>query len=201
MKVIVIGARGTIGAAVAKALEAKNHAVIRASRRGDLPVDIEKAASIQAMFDRIRDAEAVICCAGDATFKPFAQLTDADYALGLRSKLMGQVTLARIAADRLREGGAITLTTGILATQPAPGSAAVSLANAALEGFVRAAALEMPRHIRINAVSPPWVTETLLKLGMDPKSGLAAAEVAQAYVASVEGAYQGAILNPRRPAA
>lgn len=198
MKVIVIGASGTIGAAVAQALAAKKHEVIGASRRGEVRVTLEDEASIRAMFDRIGDANAVICCAGNAVFKPLAALTDADYELGLRSKLMGQVTVARIAKDRLRDGGSITLTTGVLAGEPMPGSAAISLVNAGLNGFVRAAALEMPRGMRINAVSPPWVTETLRQLGMDPSIGLPAAKVAQAYVASAEGNDQGAILDPRR---
>jgi NAD(P)-dependent dehydrogenase (short-subunit alcohol dehydrogenase family) len=129
-------------------------------------------------------------------FKPFAALTDADYELGLRSKLMGQVLLARLATDHLSDGGSITVTTGILAMHPIPGSASVSMVNAGLEGFVRAAALEMPRKLRINAVSPPWVKETMVKLGMDPTPGLASATVAKAYVAAVEGSHQGKILDP-----
>ena len=80
---------------------------------------------------------------------------------------------------------------------PMPGSASVSMVNAGLEGFVRAAALEMPRRLRINAVSPPWVKETMVKLGMDPATGLAAADVAKAYVAAVEGSHQGMVLDPR----
>ncbi len=81
---------------------------------------------------------------------------------------------------------------------PMPGSASVSLVNAGLEGFVRAAALEMPRRLRINAVSPPWVKETLVKFGMDPGSGLTAADVAKAYVAAIEGLHQGKVLDPRQ---
>ena len=133
----------------------------------------------------------MISCAGNAAFRPFADLTDADYELGLRSKLMGQVTLARIAKDHLHDGGSITLTTGMLPMHPMPGSASVSMVNAGLEGFVRAAALEMPRNLRINAVRPPWVKETMVKLGMDPTSGLASADVAEAYVAAVEGSHEG----------
>ncbi|MGH9526962.1 MAG: short chain dehydrogenase [Terriglobales bacterium] len=201
MKAIVIGASGTIGSAVAQALAARKHQVIAASRKAALRVVLEDPASILAMFDQVRDCDAVICCAGNAAFKPFGELADADYELGLRSKLMGQVALARIAKDRLRERGAITLTTGVLAQQPMAGSASVSMINAGLEGFVRAAALEMPRGVRINAVSPPWVTETLVQLGMDASIGLAAAEVARTYVASVEGSHQGTILDPRRPPA
>lgn len=198
MKVIVIGSTGTVGAPVMRLLAAKGHEVVGASRNGEVKVNLDDASSIRALFDRVRDADAVVCCAGNAAFRPFAELTDADYALGLRSKLMGQVSLARIAKDHLREGGSITLTTGVLAVQPMPGSASVSLVNAGLEGFVRAAALEMPRGVRINAVSPPWVKETLVKLGMDPSSGLAAADVAKAYAASVEGSQQGAVLDPRQ---
>jgi NAD(P)-dependent dehydrogenase (short-subunit alcohol dehydrogenase family) len=193
MKIIVIGATGVIGAAVASALAAK-HAVVRASRKGEVKVDIEDQTTIRALFAAVRDADAVIACAGRAVFKPFAQLTDADYAIGLNSKLMGQVAVARIAAEHLRDGGSITLTTGVLAMRPMPGSAAISLVNAALEGFVRAAALELPRRLRINAVSPPWVKETMVKLGMDPTPGLAAADVAKAYVAAVDGTMQGEII-------
>ncbi len=196
MKVIVIGATGTIGAEVAKTLAAHKHQVVSASRHGGVKVDLDNVASIRALFDTVRNPDAVVCCAGNAAFKPFADLGDADYELGLRSKLMGQVALARIAKDHLRDGGSITLTAGILAREPMPGSASISLVNAGLEGFTRAAALEMPRGLRINIVSPPWVTETLVRLGMDPANGLPAAEVAKAYVAAVEGHQQGAVLEP-----
>ncbi len=195
MKVIVIGATGTIGAAVASALAGKQHEVVRASRNGAAKVDIEDQATIRALFAAAGPADAVVSCAGSAVFKPFAQLTDADYAVGLNSKLMGQVALARIAANQLKDGGSITLTTGILAMRPMPGSAAISLVNAGLEGFVRAAALELPRRLRINAVSPPWVKETMVKLRMDTAPGLAAADVAKAYVAAVEGTMQGEIIE------
>jgi NAD(P)-dependent dehydrogenase (short-subunit alcohol dehydrogenase family) len=198
MKIIVVGATGTIGAEVVKALSARQHDVISASRKGAVKVAIEDGASISAMFDQIPGVDAVVCCAGNAVFKPFADLTDADYELGLRSKLMGQVALARIAKDRLKDGGSITVTTGGLAMQPMRGSASISLVNAGLEGFVRAAALELPRKLRINAVSPPWVKETMAKFGMDPSPGLAAAAVAKAYVAAVEQPHQGKVLDARQ---
>ena len=195
MKIIVIGATGTIGTKVVEALSGRLHEVVAAARTSGIKVNLDEQASIRAMFDQIRDVDAVVSCAGQAAFKPFTQLTDADYELGLRSKLMGQVSLARIAIDHLREGGSITLTTGTVAMHPIPGSASLSMVNAGLEGFVRAAALEMPRRLRINAVSPPWVKETLIKLGMDPSPGLAAADVAKAYVAAVIGSHQGQILR------
>jgi NAD(P)-dependent dehydrogenase (short-subunit alcohol dehydrogenase family) len=197
MKIIVIGATGTIGREVAKALSAKKHEVLRASRNGDLKVDLDDRGSIRTMFERVSDIDAVVSCAGSAVFKPYADLTEDDYELGLRSKLMGQVSLAKIATDVVREGGSITLTTGVLAMHPIPGSASISMVNAGLEGFVRAAALEMPRRLRINAVSPPWVRETLLKLGMSSTPGLPSADVAKAYVAAVEGTQQGEVIAAR----
>jgi len=110
---------------------------------------------------------------------------------------MGQVDLTRIALPLLRPGGSVTLTSGILAREPMPGSGAISLVNAALEGFTRAAALEAPNGIRVNVVSPPWVTETLAALGMDTSAGLPADVVARAYVASVTGSQSGAVIDPK----
>src|ERR1700690_4678847 len=98
---------------------------------------------------------------------------------------MGQVARVRYVFQHVADRGSFTLTTGILARNPMTGSAAISLVNAGLEGFVRGAALEAPRGIRVNAVCPPWVTETLLALKMDPSQGLPAAVVARAYVRSV----------------
>jgi NAD(P)-dependent dehydrogenase (short-subunit alcohol dehydrogenase family) len=198
MRILVIGATGIIGGEVAKALSLNKHEVLRGSRNGDVKVSLDDPASLRALFQQVRDVDAVVSCAGNAVFKPFADLTDADYELGLRSKLMGQVRLARLATDHLRDGGSITLTTGVLAMHPMRGSASISMVNAGIEAFVRAAALEMPRRLRINAVSPPWVKETMVKLGMDPTPGLASSAVAKAYVAAVEGAHQGKILDPRR---
>jgi NAD(P)-dependent dehydrogenase (short-subunit alcohol dehydrogenase family) len=195
MKIIVIGATGTIGSEVVKALTAKKHEVIGASRKGEVKVDIQDASSIEKLFANVKDVDAVVSCAGDAAFKPVLDLTDADFELSLRSKLMGQVNLARIAAKHVKEKGSITLTTGILAMQPMPGSGAVSLVNAGLEGFVRAAGLEAPRGIRFVAVSPPWIKETMVKYGMDPAPGLSAADSAKAYVAAVEGSHQGKVIE------
>ena len=193
MKIIVIGATGTIGSEVAKALSKKGHEIVRASRNGEVKVTLVDPASVRALFERVRDVDAVVCCAGNAALKPFADLTDADYELGLRSKLMGQVSLARAAKDHLRDRGSVTLTTGVLAMRPMPGSA--SFAHQRRPRRVcGAAALEMPRGIRIKAVSPAWVKETMVKFGMDPTPGLASADVAKAYVEAVEGSRQGEIL-------
>jgi NAD(P)-dependent dehydrogenase (short-subunit alcohol dehydrogenase family) len=197
MKVVVIGATGTIGKAVADALTKRGHDVIRASRKSAVRVDIQDKASLNALFEGNKDVDAVVSCAGGAGWGPLGNLSDDDFALSLSYKLMGQVNVVRVARNKVRDGGSITVTSGILATKPTPGSAAVSLVNAGLEGFVRAAGLETERGVRVNVVSPPWVKETLRAMKMDDSSGLAAAEVAKAYVAAVEGQANGQVLEAR----
>ncbi len=195
MRILVIGATGTIGQAVVAALKPR-HEVIAASRtRSHHKVDLTTSGSIRDLFRSIGTVDAVASVAGDARFKPLAQLSDDDFQFCLANKLMGQVNLVRIALGHVRDRGSITVTSGVLARTPMPGSAAISLVNAGLEGFVRSAALEAPRGVRVNVVSPPWVTETLRAFGMDPTPGRPAAEVAGLYLQSIEGPGNGATLE------
>jgi NAD(P)-dependent dehydrogenase (short-subunit alcohol dehydrogenase family) len=184
---------------VADALREAGHEVLTAGRSGgDLTVDITSPDSIRELYRQAGRLDAVVSAAGGAAWKPMPALTDDDFETSLHYKLMGQVNLARHALDSLADGGSITLTSGVLSQEPMPGSSAVSLVNAGLEGFARAAALELPRGIRINVVSPPWVAETLQAMGMDPSGGMPAAQVARAYVDAVTGAHQGQVLDARR---
>jgi len=196
MRILVIGATGTIGRAVVEGLSAGNEVLAASRSKSPIAVDITDIASIRAMFQRVGQVDAVVSAAGDARFKPFDQLTDDDFAFSLGHKLMGQVNVVRYGMNNVRDGGSFTLTSGVLAQKPMPGSGAISLVNAGLEGFTRAAALEAPRGIRVNVVSPPWVTETLIAYGMDPAIGLPAATVARAYVRSVTGSESGATISP-----
>jgi len=198
MKVLLIGSNGTIGKAVAAALT-PTHVVIGVNHRtSDLTVDLADSSSIRAMFEHVGQVDAVICAAGAARFRPLGELTEEDFVFGNRNKLMGQVNVARTAQEWLSERGSITLTSGVLAREPAPGSASVSLINAGIEGFVRAAALELRAGLRINAVSPPWVTETVQAMGLSITDSLPASTVAKAYRDSVQGTMTGQILDARR---
>jgi len=202
MKIVVIGATGTIGGAVVKLLR-QRHQVIAVSRSsGDYRADITNKASIETALRAIGKVDAIVSAAGSAVFKPLTALTDSDFDKSLQDKLMGQVNVVRAGAQYIQSGGSITLTSGILAQEPMPGSAAISLVNAGLEGFGRAAALELQSaKVRVNVVSPPWVRETLVALNMNPSSGLPADEVAKAYAQSVEGSASGEIIDARKTAA
>lgn len=197
MRILIIGT-GTIGRAVVAALSAGNEIISASLRSATHKVDMTDLASIQQMYRSLGKLDAVICAAGQAKFAPLAQLSDTDFRFSLDNKLMGQVNIVRLGFEHVQDGGSFTLTAGSLAQAPMPGSAAVSLVNAGIEGFAKAAALEAPRRIRVNAVSPPWVTETLQALKMDLPDGLPAAVVARAYVRSVTGTDSGSVLKPSR---
>jgi NAD(P)-dependent dehydrogenase (short-subunit alcohol dehydrogenase family) len=197
MRVIVVGGTGTIGSAVVAALLAGHEVVAAGRTRGAVQVDLASPDSIRAMFQAIGRFDAVISAAGQAKFGSLDDLTDADYLFSFSNKLMGQVNLVRIGRQFIADGGSFTLTSGVLSQEPMKGSASISMVNAGLEGFVRAAALELPRGIRVNVVSPPWVTETLVARKMDPSHGMPAASVALAYLTSVEGTMTGQTLDPR----
>jgi NAD(P)-dependent dehydrogenase (short-subunit alcohol dehydrogenase family) len=197
MRILIIGANGTIGREVVKAL-AGEHEVIGASRKdADLTVDIREPESIRAMYEKAGRLDAVISAAGSGAWKPLDALTEEDFELSLHYKLMGQVNVVRYGLAHLNDGGSVTTTSGILSKSPMPGSGAISLVNCGLEGFTRAAALEAPRGIRVNVVSPPWVTETLIGMGStDLSHGLPSATVARAYVRSVMGTETGQVIEP-----
>ncbi len=190
MRILLVGADGAIGSAVEAEL-GKKHEIIRAGRsRGDVRIDISSEASISWVFEETLRLDAVIAAAGELHFGPLMDMTSAQLAFSINSKLLGQVNLARFAAKYLADGGSVTLVSGIIGEQPVAGGAIAALVNRAIEGFVLGASVNMPRGIRINAVSPGIVTETKDKYAplFDGFEPVPARRVAVAYARSVEGA-------------
>ncbi|WP_258804271.1 short chain dehydrogenase [Pseudarthrobacter sp. NS4] len=193
MKILIVGANGLLGSAAASALKDR-HEVIEASRSGNVAVDLTEPDSIQRMFDEIGTVDAVISCTGTVPFKPLADLTDKDFRAGFEDKVLGQVNLVQIGLSHITDGGSFTLTTGVLAREPILTGVAASLANGALESFVMAAAAELPRRIRINAVSPSVLAEATGYHEYFPGfSQVPADTVGRAYVKSVEGIQTGQV--------
>ncbi|KUF06808.1 short chain dehydrogenase [Leucobacter sp. G161] len=191
MKTLVIGATGHIGSAAVAAL-APRHEVIGVGRTSTPGVDIEDPASIQRLFETVGRVDAVICAVGSAPFKPASDLSLDDFDAAYRGKVFSQLAVFTSALPYLTDGGSITLTTGILAREPVRTGAAASLANGAIEAFVMAAAPELPRGIRINAVSPSVLREAhgyhALFAGFEP---VPSERVGLAFVRSVEGIESG----------
>jgi len=197
MKIVIVGASGTIGKGIVQLL-APNHKLVKVGHRsGDFTVDLASKDSIKKLFDDVGSVDALISAAGAATFGSLDELTDDSFMLALTNKLMGQVNLVRMGRSKINDNGSITLTSGMLSQNPMPGSASISMVNAGLEGFVRAAALEMPRGVRINAVSPVFVKETMEILGMDSTHGMPSQKVALAYKEAVESQRNGEVLDVR----
>lgn len=193
MKILLIGASGTIGSAIADEL-APRHEIVRIGRNsGEERVDISDSASIRKLFERIGRFDALVCAAGNVNFVPLADMKEADFTLGLQDKLMGQVNLLLIGREFANDGASFTFTTGILSHDPIRSGASASLVNGAIDAFVRAAAIEMPRGMRVNSVSPNVLVEAMGSYapyfrGFKP---VPAAEVALAYAKSVEGLQTG----------
>lgn len=152
MRILVIGATGQVGRTAVDALE--GHDVIAVSRSSEPAVDITDPRSIESLFASVGQLDAVIVAVGEVPFRALGDLGRGDYEAALRGKVLSQLDVVRIGTPYVRDGGSITLTSGILAREPIATGAAASLANGALEAFVLAAATDLPRGIRINAVSP-----------------------------------------------
>ncbi|HEP1039238.1 TPA: short chain dehydrogenase [Klebsiella pneumoniae subsp. pneumoniae] len=194
MKIIVIGASGTIGRAVSEELS-QRHEVIRVGRtRGDYQVDITSQESVEALFAQTGEVDAIVSTTGNLHFGPLSTMTDSQFNLGLQDKLLGQIRLALVGQHFLRDGGSITLVSGIVAQEPIAQGVNATTVNAGLEGFVRAAC-ELPRGIRINLISPTVLSESLAAYGdfFPGFPNVPAAAVAQAYRRSIEGVQTGRI--------
>lgn len=197
MEILVIGGTGTIGRKVVQHLEEK-HSVKTAGRStGDFTVDISNSKSIEEMFKNVGNVDAIVNIAGDAKWDLFDNLTEEDYYIGLRSKLMGQVNLVRIGRKFLNSKGSITLTTGILADQPVLMTTSAAMVNGGIHSFVLAVALELTNGVRINVVSSGLVEDAVDKYQdyFPGHNSIPMNKVVNGYVKSIEGAGTGEIIR------
>jgi NAD(P)-dependent dehydrogenase (short-subunit alcohol dehydrogenase family) len=195
MKIILVGAAGTLGRAVDKALSAR-HEIVRVGRnRGEFHADIADPRSIEQLFHAIGEFDAVVSTVGDVHFGPLTEFTQDQFEVGLRSKLMGQVNLVTLGLKHIHAGGSFTLTTGQINDDPIGFGVSGAMVNGGLEGFVQSAAIELPRNLRINIVSPTVTEESWTAFGpfFPGQKPIPASEAALGYVKSVEGMQTGKI--------
>ncbi|MQA21002.1 short chain dehydrogenase [Rugamonas sp. FT103W] len=195
MKVVVIGAAGAVGKAVVEQLGQRHEIVTVGATSGQYQADIADIAQVRAVFAQIGRVDAVVVAAGSLHFAPLEGFTPEQFYVGLNSKLMGQVNVALVAQEYLNDGGSITLTSGIVADEPIRNGVSATMVNSAVEGFARAAAIELPRGLRINAVSPTVLEESMgsygpFFIGFEP---VPARRAALAYARSVDGAQTGQV--------
>jgi NAD(P)-dependent dehydrogenase (short-subunit alcohol dehydrogenase family) len=195
MRIILIGASGTIGKAIHAELGERHEVIPAGHNSGDFRVDLSDSPSIQRLFQQAGEFDALVNATGKTHFGPLEEMTEAQFELGLRNKLMGQVNLVMLGLKYARDRGSFTLTTGLLSDDPIRLGASASLVNGALDSFVRSAALELPRGLRINSVSPTIIEESLPKYAAFFRGfkAVPAREAALGYAKSVEGAQTGQV--------
>lgn len=186
MKTLIIGATGTIGKEITKLSREKGDTVISASRKGTPSINIDDPSSLDTYFSMAPALDAIICVAGSASFGKLADLNEDQIKLGINSKLLGQVNLVKKGLRRLKPGGVIILTGGMLAHAPWPETSNIAMVNAGLEGFVKAVALELDNDKRVVIVHPPLIRETAKAMGMDPSPWPSALTVAETYISSLK---------------
>jgi NAD(P)-dependent dehydrogenase (short-subunit alcohol dehydrogenase family) len=198
MKILIVGGKsGTIGKTVANRLSRKHDVITAGRNSGDVHVDMRSSESIKKMFEATGKVDAIVNCAGATKWGPFADLSEEDFYIGLKGKLMGQVNLVRIGRRYLNKGGSITLTTGILADDPVQGATNSAMANGAIHGFVLAVSQEHRNEFRLNVVSPGLVEDSAERLGdaFPGHTPVPMEKVAAGYERSVEGLRTGEIIR------
>ncbi|MFD1606960.1 short chain dehydrogenase [Oceanobacillus luteolus] len=194
MRILVVGASGTIGKAVVEELQGENVEIIKASRsNSDVSVDISSPESIRAMFDEVGQVDALVSAAGETHFGLVEEMTPEQNQRTVNSKLLGQINLVLLGLNSIRDKGSITLTTGITMDDPLVTGASAAMASGGIRAFVKSAAIELPRGIRINTVSPNVLEESSEKygslfVGYEPVSSKS---VSLAYKKSIYGAQTG----------
>src|SRR5262245_19036045 len=197
VRIIVVGGTGSIGTAVVEHLSARHDVVVAGRRSGDVQVDITSPDSVLSMYRRIGSFDALACAAGEAHFGPFATVTEDELALGVHSKLLGQMRLVLLGRSLISDGGSFTLMSGYLFDDPIPEAASFAVANGGVEGFVRSAALSLERRVRINAVSPGLAQDSYGQFGdFNPgRAPVPMRQIASAFRRSVEGWRTGEIIQ------
>lgn len=196
MKIIIVGAEGDIGTAVCEELGAR-HEIIKAGRsRGDVLVDMADRRSVEDMYAKIGTIDAVISTAGDVHFGPLEEYTQDTFMVGLQNKVMGQVNLVLAGINAVTDGGSFTLTSGVLDRDPIRMGTAAATANGALGGFVVGAAVELPRGLRVNVVSPGLLDVSVPRYGewFPGHEPVSAKRVGRAFAKSVEGPITGQVI-------
>ncbi|WP_299083074.1 short chain dehydrogenase [uncultured Ruegeria sp.] len=196
MKIVLVGASGDVGQAALAELSQRHDVVSVGRSTGDVKVDISDSGSIEAMYDEIGVFDALVSTAGSVCFAPLSEQTEASLKMGLENKVMGQINLVLSGLGRISDNGSFTLTSGVLDRDPVVWGTGAALANGALAGFATSAAIETPRGLRINVVSPGLLDVSEQRYGalFPGHERVSSDRVGRAFAKCVEGAITGQVV-------
>jgi len=196
MKIILVGANGAVGQTAVNAFGNRHEIIAVGRTSGDIQIDIEDLDSVRSMYKQVGKVDAVVSAVGHGHFGAVADMSSEQFMKGINHKVLPQVNLVLLGIEHMNDGGSFTLTSGVLNRDPISGGSCAAAANGAIDGFVTAAAVDMPRGIRINAVSPG-----LLQVSVDRYDGffpghepVSSERVGLAFCKSVEGAITGQVI-------
>jgi len=196
MKIILVGANGAVGQTVVNAFGNRHEIIAVGRTSGDIQIDIEDLGSVRSMYKQVGKVDAVVSAVGHGHFGAVADMSSEQFMKGIKHKVLPQVNLVLLGIEHMNDGGSFTLTSGVLNRDPISGGSCAAAANGAIDGFVTAAAVDMPRGIRINAVSPG-----LLQVSVDRYDGffpghepVSSERVGLAFCKSVEGVITGQVI-------
>ncbi len=198
MKIVIVGASGVIGSHLARSFSTEHEVISASAAKSDYKVDMTSTNAIKKFFEEVGAFDALITVAGSAPMKPLEEMTHEDFQQGFNSKQMGQIDMVLLGLKHIRQGGSFTLVSGILAEDPIPNGVGLTVVNAALNGFVKAASRELlPQNIRINVVSPGLLEDSAERLGayFPGHAAVPANKVIKAFEKSVLGNGTGEVIR------
>ncbi|MDT8912252.1 short chain dehydrogenase [Amycolatopsis sp. PS_44_ISF1] len=162
MRIVVVGGAGTIGRRLVPALRSQNHDVVVAGRTsGDVHVDLASHATIEALYREFGPVDGAVSIAAHGALVEFETLTSDSLQENMRAKFFGQADLVLTGQHHCTDGASFTLTSGIFADQAWPHVTGGGVISGALHSFTLSAAIELPRGMRINVVSPTMIGDSV----------------------------------------
>lgn len=197
MRILIVGANGTIGKRLTTEFSQKHEVIAAGRTSGDVNVDITSRKSIENLFNQVKSIDACICVAASGAMDKFQTLTETDLLANMKGKLLGQINIVLLGQHFLSENGSFTLTSGIFADEPYKGVTGGALISGALHSFVLSASIELQRGLRINVVSPSMVEDSIKDFAQffPTLSPVSMNDIVSAYRKCVEENINGEILR------
>ena len=196
-QILVVGATGALGGAIARHLKSEGASLILSGRNeaklnalsqelgaDSLSVDLSDSAGCAQLADTIGTVDGVVYAAGVAPVAPVRYLKDADIEACLNLNTTGPLLLIRdlLKKKKLKAGASIVWISSVASARGTAGYAAYAASKAGLEASARCLALELaPKGMRMNCIAPGMIETDMAEAAAQRISGEALAAHLKAY--------------------